>query len=148
MELIDRLREKIVCLDTSPLIYYIEKHPKYINALRPLFSEISSGGLIGFTSTISLLEVMVLPLRRGNIALAEKYKEIMLYSDNFTVYEISNDISELAARIRAKYEIRTPDALQIATGVFKKANIFLTNDSRLKKIEEIGILLVEETLKA
>lgn len=124
MELIDRLHGKLICLDTSPLIYYIERHPKYINILRPLFSEISSKNLIGFTSTISLLEVMVLPLRKGDIALAEKYREIMLYSENFTVYEVSNDISELAARIRAGYEIRTPDALQIATGVFKKADIF------------------------
>lgn len=124
MELIDRLHGKLICLDTSPLIYYIERHPKYINILRPLFSEISSKNLIGFTSTISLLEVMVLPLRKGDIALAEKYREIMLYSENFTVYEVSNDISELAARIRARYEIRTPDALQIATGVFKKADIF------------------------
>lgn len=124
MELVDRFRGKIICLDTSPLIYYIERHPKYINILRPLFSEISSKNLIGFTSTISLLEVMVLPLRKGDIALAEKYREIMLYSENFTVYEVSNDISELAARIRARYEIRTPDALQIATGVFKKADIF------------------------
>ncbi len=124
MELVDRFRGKIICLDTSPIIYYIERHPKYINILRPLFSEISSKNLFAFTSTISLLEVMVLPLRRGDIALAEKYKEIMLYSENFTVYEISKDISELAARIRARYEIRTPDALQIATGIFKKLIYF------------------------
>ncbi|MFN3740437.1 MAG: type II toxin-antitoxin system VapC family toxin, partial [Thermodesulfovibrionales bacterium] len=82
-----------------------------------------------------------------DVALAEKYREIMLYSENFTVYEISNDILELAARIRARYEIRTPDALQIATGIFKRADIFLSNDSRLNKIEEIKVMLLEDIIK-
>ncbi|GAG74921.1 unnamed protein product, partial [marine sediment metagenome] len=41
----------------------------------------------------------------------------------------------------------TPDAIQIATSLEAKADIFITNDSTLKKISEIKVLLLSEMLK-
>jgi hypothetical protein len=34
-----------VGLDTAPLIYYIEKNPKYLPVLAPFFQEMSLAGL-------------------------------------------------------------------------------------------------------
>jgi hypothetical protein len=39
MELVDALRGKRICIDTAPFIYFIEKDPKYLNIVRPIFSE-------------------------------------------------------------------------------------------------------------
>ncbi len=147
MELINTLRGLKVCIDTAPFIYFIEKHEKYLSLLKPLFSEINSGNIESITSTITLLEVLVHPLRTGNESLAEKYREVLLYSDGLTTFEILNEISEKAAELRAKYSIKTPGAIQIATALFHKADRFLTNDPALKKVIAIQVLVLDDLLE-
>jgi predicted nucleic acid-binding protein len=147
LDLINTLRGTKICIDTAPFIYFIEKHEKYLPLLKPLFTEISSGNIESITSTVTLLEVLVHPLRTGNKSLAEKYREVLLYSDGLTTFEVLNEISEKAAELRAKYSIKTPDAIQIATAIFHKADRFLTNDPDLKKVTAIQILVLDDLLR-
>ena len=147
MGLIEELRGQKICLDTAPIIYYIEEHETYRNILRPVFVEIDSGNIEAITSTITLLEVLVHPLRTGNETLAEKYREILLSSAGLITFEISHEISEKASRLRAKYSIRTPDAIQIAVGIQHGAANFLTNDPNLRKVSEIKILILGDYLQ-
>jgi predicted nucleic acid-binding protein len=144
--LIDTLQGSKVCIDTAPFIYFIEKHEKYLPALKPLFTGISSGYIEAITSTVTLLEVLVHPLRTGNKSLAEKYREILLFSGGLTTFEVLNDISEKAAELRANYSIKTPDAIQIATAIIHGANNFLTNDPVLKKIDSINVLVLDDVI--
>jgi predicted nucleic acid-binding protein len=46
-------------LDTSPIIYFVEANPQYANLANAVFQEISQSNAQGFTSTISLTEVLV-----------------------------------------------------------------------------------------
>ncbi|MBI3583734.1 MAG: PIN domain-containing protein [Nitrospinae bacterium] len=147
MGLIDKLFGKRVCIDSSPIIYFIEKHLKYHGVLHLLFNEINAGNIDAITSTISLLEVLVLPFKTDNKFLSEKYCKILLHSKGFSVHEVTNEISELAARLRAKYDIRTPDAILIATGIHYDAGAFLTNDSTLKKVIETKVLVLDDFSK-
>ena len=144
MGLVDELKERRICIDTAPIIYFIEKHPKYITHLHPLFVEINKGNVEAITSTITLLEVLVLPLKNNNKILAEKYREILLYSDGFTTFEVLHEVSELAAKLRAKYNIKTPDAIQIATAILYGASLFLTNDPNLKKVAGITVFILDD----
>ena len=43
MGLVNELRASKICIDTAPFIYFIEKDPKYLNIIRPLFAEIDAG---------------------------------------------------------------------------------------------------------
>ena len=147
MGLADELRGMRVCLDTSPIIYFIEKHSKYLSILRPVFLEIDAGNTEAITSTITLLEVLVHPFRTGNESLGQKYRDILLYSEGLTTFEILHEVSEVASKIRAKYSIKTPDAIQIAVGILYGANRFLTNDPNLKKVSEIQVLIVDDFLR-
>lgn len=146
MELSKLLRGKVVFLDTAPLIYFIEKNSRYLDVVKPVIELIVSQQAKGMTSTITLLEVLVLPLREGNKKLAEKYKTILLSSNDLETSEISNTISERAAIIRAKYGFKTPDSLQLATAIVRKADYFLTNDIALKQANEIKVIVLEECL--
>lgn len=146
MELSKLLRGKVVFLDTAPLIYFIEKNSHYLDVVKPVIELIVSQQAKGMTSTITLLEVLVLPLREGNKKLAEKYKTILLSSNDLETCEISNAISERAAIIRAKYGFKTPDSLQLATAIMRKADYFLTNDTALKQVNEIKVIILEEYL--
>jgi len=133
LSLKERLAGSKVGLDTAPLIYFVEKHPIYLKVVRPVFAAVEIGDIEAITSTITLLEVLVHPLRTNNTSLAKKYKDILLSSAHFTTVEILHEISEKAAELRAKYAIKAPDALQIAATLVHKADKFLTNDADLKK---------------
>jgi predicted nucleic acid-binding protein len=146
MELSKLLRGKIIFLDTAPLIYFIEKNIRYIDVIKPIIALIDSQQAKGMTSTITLLEVLVLPLREGNKKLADKYKTILLSSSDLETCEISNAISERAAVIRAKYGFKTPDAIQLATAIVRKADYFLTNDTALKLVKEIKVIVLDDHL--
>ncbi|MEA3333581.1 MAG: type II toxin-antitoxin system VapC family toxin [Pseudomonadota bacterium] len=147
MGLADDLRGLRVCIDTAPFIYFIEKNPKYVGTLRPLFIEINDGEIDALTSTITLLEVLVLPFKTKNEFLAEKYRDILLNAEGLATFEVCHEVSELSSKLRAKYSIRTPDAIQIAVGVIYGADLFLTNDSALKKVTDLKVLILEDYLE-
>lgn len=120
MALITRLKGKRVCLDTAPVIYFIEEHKTYLPIVEPVFQAITKGEVEAVTSTITLLEVLVMPLKRKEVKLAQRYKEILLHSKGLSTRLLTHDISEKAAELRAKYTIRVPDAIQLATGILKR----------------------------
>ena len=146
MELSKLLRGKIVFLDTAPLIYFIEKNNRYFDVVKPIVALIDSQQSNGMSSSITLLEVLVLPLREGNKKLADKYKAILLSSSGLETCEISHAISGRAAMIRAKYGFKTPDSIQLATAIIRKADYFLTNDAALKQVKEIKVVVLEDYL--
>lgn len=128
---------KIVFLDSAPLIYFIEGHSDYQPQLKGLFASNDNGDFTFVTSTITLLEVLVKPLKDGQTHLVSQYKKILLNAAGIEIYDIDNLIAIKAAELRAKYALRTPDAMQIATALECKADVFLTNDTRLKTVSEI-----------
>lgn len=147
MGLVDQLRGLRVFIDTAPIIYFIEKHKRYINIIRPVFTEIDSGKIEALTSTITLLEVLVHPFKTNNEKLAERYREILLNSENLTTFEILHEISEISSKLRAEYSIKTPDAIQIAVGILYGVDKFLTNDPNLKKVIDIEVLVLDDFIE-
>ena len=146
MGLVDELRGLRVCIDTAPIIYFIEKNPRYLNVVRPVFAEIDAGRIEAITSTITLLEVLVQPIKANNRSLAEQYREVLLYSEGLTTFEILHEVSEMSSELRAKYSIKTPDAIQVAVSILYGANKFITNDSALKKVSDIDVLVLDDFL--
>ncbi len=66
---VQNFASKVVFLDTAPLIYFIEEHNKYHETLSTLFDLNDKGGFSFITSTITLLEVLVKPIRDGKAVL-------------------------------------------------------------------------------
>ncbi|MBA4368014.1 MAG: PIN domain nuclease [Desulfobacterium sp.] len=145
MEWINALQGKTVGLDTAPLIYFIEENPKYIETVRLFFEAMDRGSFLVVTSTVTLLEVLVHPLRCNNRELATEYRDILLNSKLMTL-EVSNVIAEQAAQLRAVHNIRTPDAIQISAALDARATYFFTNDIRLPDIPSIQILSLDSLI--
>lgn len=137
----------MVGLDTAPLIYFIEENPTYLETIRPFFVAMDRGEFRVVTSTVTLLEVLVHPFRRGEKELAQQYRDILLGAEGLITISLSQDIAEVAARLRASHNIRTPDAIQMATALRAGASHFLTNDVRLPSLPELKVLVLDE-LKA
>lgn len=131
-------------LDTAPLIYFVEKHPTYYPLALSIFQTITASRVQGISSVITLTEVLSHPLKLGNITIAVQYEDILLNSIGFKVIDIDVSIAREAAHLRAKYNLRTPDALQVATAIQTGCQAFLTNDKGLKRVTELPILVLEE----
>jgi predicted nucleic acid-binding protein len=143
-----KVKNKTVFLDTAPLIYYIEENRKYAPILNKLFLANSKGDFLFQTSVITLLEVLVLPMRENEHKLVEEYQNILCNSPSIDLNDLSIDIAIKAAALRAKYGLKTPDSIQVATALHVSAEYFLTNDIRLKAVNEIEILVLDELVKA
>ena len=147
MGIIQKLKSKTVFLDTAPLIYYIEENRKYSSVLNKLFLANSKGDFLFQTSVITLLEVLVHPMRENEHQLVEEYQNILCNSPSIDIIDLTVDIAIKAAALRAKYGLRTPDSIQVATALNASAEYFLTNDIRLKAISEIEILILDEIVR-
>jgi predicted nucleic acid-binding protein len=143
MKLSDALQGVAVLgMDTSPFIYFVEKHPVYYPVCRAVFAAVTVGRLVMDTSTATLTETLVLPMRQAQQALVDEYKELLLETDGINTLPFSAAIAELAAGLRARYNLRTPDAMQLATSINSGCDAFLTNDTKLECVTEINVLVV------
>ena len=133
-----------VGFDTSPIIYLIETHPEYDELVTEIFRRIDQGISIGFTSAITLTEVLTQPLKQGQIQLQREYRDLLLHSANFHTLPVNAEIAEQAAGLRARYGLRTPDALQVAVATTAKCQVFLTNDKALERVEDVNVLVLDE----
>ena len=138
-----QLEGKTVGLDTAPLIYFIEKHPKFHPCVRPFFLAMQRGDFEVVTSTMTLTEVLVHPIRNNNATLAARYRDILQNAERLRTVPFTADIAETAAHLRATHKIRTPDAIQVATAIAMKADFFLTNDFTLSAVSSPTVLVLE-----
>ena len=133
-----------VAIDTNALIYLMERHPLYHDLCKEVFALIEKGHLVGITSVLLLTEVLTKPLKDNNVGLVRAYKAVISTFPNLVIKPIDKHTSILAAELRAKYGVKTPDALFLATAILEKADVFITNDVRLKSIEEMNFLILDE----
>ena len=131
-------------IDTAPLIYFVERHAGYVDIMRKILSLVDSGQFTGYSSVITLTEVLVLPKRAKNIDLENKYRNLLLHSRNYQITSIDSTVAELAASLRAEHNLRTPDALQVASAIQSGCQAFLTNDKSIKRLQDIQILILDE----
>jgi predicted nucleic acid-binding protein len=103
-----------------------------------------SGSIRAFSSVITLAEVLPKPLQAGQEHLAAEFTEFLRRGRNFTLVEISAAIAEKAGRLRGKYPmLKALDALQLATALELHVDAFLTNDMKLKRVEEVNIWVLK-----
>jgi len=100
---------RAVAFDTAPLIYYLEEHPTYLSLVDELFDAIDAGNANGMTSVLTLLEVLVKPLRDGRSQIADEYRQLLTRSSNLKLHPIDEAVCQNAASLRASHAwLRTP----------------------------------------
>lgn len=133
-----------LALDTNALIYYVEEHDGYMATLAPVFSSIAEGRISCHVSTVTLLEVLVLPLRSGRPDLAALYRDLLHNSDNVTLYPVGAEVAERAATLRATRNLRVADAIVAATALEASCTHLLTNDAAFRVVDGIEVLVIRE----
>lgn len=136
-----------VFLDTNFFIYLIEGRSAQAVRARYLLRAFSARRDEILTSVMSLGEVLVVPLRNGDHALARKYRQIFR-APGILVLPFLEPAAEAFARIRIGGTVKPPDAIQLATAGTAGCDLFLTNDERLRGVTVPGIHFITSFEKA
>ena len=107
-------------LDTAPVIYFVERNPEFVDRVDPIFDRLEF--------LTDLEQVYLNVVTRGDVLFVE---------DTLA-------IAHEAARVRFKYNLQLPDALQIAAAIASNCEAFLTNDVQIKRVTELKVLVVSE----
>ncbi len=130
-------------LDSNILIYFVEGNPNYLNLVKKVFNSIDAGKNLGVCSTLSLMEILVEPYRQKNETLVNEFYGLLTTYPHLRWVDLSNEVADLGANLRAKYKIKTPDAILLASAIYSNASGFVCNDKGLRKVEEIDVLILD-----
>ena len=93
------------------------------------------------TSRLSRMECRVKPLREGQATLLAVY-DSFFSARRMQIAELSSAVVERATELQARYHVRTPDALHLATAIESGAVAFLTGDGALKRCTELNVRVI------
>jgi len=134
---------KSIIIDTCIFIYQFENHPKFSKLTHKIFTHLEKKNSVGYISTISLLEILIKPKKEKQYPLALQYKFLLAESSYLKMVDITVKIADLAADVRAKYNLSTPDSIIIATGLYQTATGLITANKRLAKVKEIDVFVLK-----
>ena len=148
---IDRLRaflrrHRRVALDTNVFIYQLEANPQYLALTDPMFSWVERPGSKAVTSTITMMELLVHPYRELGGARVDEFYGLLSTYPNLDWIAPNLEIADLAARIRARHRLQSPDALQAATAACSKATGLITNDPVFERVDSFETLVLDKIL--
>lgn len=142
--MVKKLSQKsIIALDSMIFIYHFENNPKFIDQTKKIFTQIEKGYYLGISSVISVLEILTHPKRKKDYLLVKEYNETLKHFPNLNFIDINWQIVDLASSLRAKYNLTSPDALQVGTAIFAGARYFFTADKVFNRVEEIEIKMLK-----
>lgn len=133
-------------LDTSVFIFEIEGNPRYIKLVNPIFVWLDEPKGQAVTSTITMLELLVQHYRLSDIDRVNKLYALLSTYPHLEWIEPTLEIADLAARLRAEYNLKTPDALQAATALACQTTGFISNDTAFKRVGGLEVLILDEML--
>jgi predicted nucleic acid-binding protein len=123
-------------VDSAPIIYTLEAHPKFAQRYAALFDRHAAGELSIAVTTITIAEVLTGPLAAGEEALAKRYRTVL---ESWQVVELTTDIAETAARLRARHKLKLADAIQLASALAIDAIALVTHDRDFAKVRGLQI---------
>ena len=140
MESIDVSRlppDALIVLDSAPIIYLLEDHPKYRRRFDPIFESHAAGHVRFAVTTMTIAEVLTGPLGAGEEMLARRYRSIL---ESWQVIDMNTDIAESAARIRGLFRLKLADAVQVASAIAINADALVTHDRDFSSVTGLRVI--------
>jgi predicted nucleic acid-binding protein len=136
-----------IFLDTNFFIYLVEGTGARASRAKQLLRAFAARHDEVLTSAMSVGEMLVMPLQKGDHALAQSYRSIFR-GHGITVLPFLEDAAEVFAQIRTNKAVKPPDAIHLATAGHAGCDLFLTNDERLGGLIVPGIHFITSFEKA
>lgn len=138
------VKEPLVGLDTNVFIYYFHKHRTLGPFSKHIVKALLGDDLRAVTSILTLSELLSLKAAPSHVRyLQEKFFQL----PNLSVVSVDQEIALKAADVRREYHFPLPDALQLATAIQTKANLFISNDRKLLRFKDIRVVTLRQAVQ-
>ena len=127
----------LLLVDTAPIIYTLEGHRTLAARFMPLFQRHEAGDIVLAVTTITIAEVLTGPLKADEEALARRYRAAL---ETWLVVDLTADIAASAARLRGRYGLKLPDAIQLASALVINADALVTHDRDFGRVTGVRVL--------
>lgn len=131
-----------VALDSMIFIYFFDQNEDFVNASEHLMKLGERGKITIITSIMSLLESLSPFKYQNDVEAQHAITNFFYLTPNVHTINIDREITLESARLRREHKsLRTPDAIQLATAIIHNADVFITNDMKLKKLSLPGLAI-------
>ncbi|MEK7111305.1 MAG: type II toxin-antitoxin system VapC family toxin [Patescibacteria group bacterium] len=131
-----------IYIDTNLYIAFFEGEAGLSQKVEKILIESIEKNIQIVVSPLVGMELLIAPLREKREQLVNIYKNLKNHFTNIEIADFTKEISETAAKIRAKYNLTTPDCIHLATAIEEKVNVFYTADKAIAKVQEIKVELI------
>jgi len=129
--------DTLLVLDSAPIIYLIEDHPRLRRRFEPIFESHALGRVRFAVTTITIAEVLTGPLGAGEEVLARRYRGIL---ESWQVVDMDAGIAESAARMRGLFRLKLADAIQVASAIAINADALVTHDRDFSRVTGLRVI--------
>ncbi len=118
----------LIYLDACILIYYVQSHPHWGGFVAQAIARNAGARLA--VSPLVKCECLVGPMKRGDLVLQREFGEVFALLAPLDMPEM---VYLAAAELRARFGLKTPDALHLACAQHHRCDALWTNDDRLAR---------------
>jgi len=126
--------------DTNLFIYLFEGSSVFSTEVSELRRRMLARRDQLLTSAITLGEILVKPMERGDSASAAYYQKVI--TTTAIVIPFEEKAAVIYAGLRADHSLRAPDAIQLSCAASARVDLFVTNDMRLQSKQVAGIQFI------
>jgi predicted nucleic acid-binding protein len=137
-------RRPLYGVDSMLFVYHFEGNEEFGPAAGRILRDAEEGRCGLVASVLALLEVLVVPKRHGRGELCQGYRDLFESFPNLSVVPIGPEVAEIASDLRAAHNLRTPDALHMATAIHSGVDAFISGDRRLPRVQEMRVMGFQE----
>jgi uncharacterized protein len=127
--------------DTNFFVYLLEGNSQFSPITRQLRKKMLARGDQLLTSALTLGELLVKPMERGDSALCKAYETAILQTASVLAFDSTTAWRYSVIRSSDRF-VRPPDAIQLACAATAGVDLFVTNDHRFQGKQVAGIQFI------
>jgi len=135
-----------IYLDTSAIIYSVERNEPYFTLLAPAWRQAEAGQLVVACGELVIAETLVRPMREGNAKLETAYRAVFA-APEVDLVPATRELWDDTARLRAETGLKTPDALHAATALRAGCSLFVTNETDVHRVQRLPVVVLDDLLE-
>jgi predicted nucleic acid-binding protein len=128
-----------VLIDTNIWLYHFEGNRQFEKAASAMISDLELGVFEGIVSELTLMELQVRPFQLDRQDIADEYELLLANFPHLIFLPVTRDVLTFGAHLRAKYRLKTPDAIILSTGIRNGATLAVSNDQLWQRVREIEV---------
>ena len=131
---------QLIHIDARAFALHLLGDETTLAGTRVVLRALRDGRVRGQTSVLTLYQLLAELYRRGEPERAGELGRDLMVHAGLEMVPVTSEISIQAAEVRAQLGGRPERAIQIATALVERADMFLTTDSGLRRIAGMSVV--------